>query len=85
MYIEFPDPQSGFKAQWVVDGAHTPEAAKYLAETLKLWYPNKKFVFCIAMANDKNARGIASNLYHNLENRRQESLIEGVVLSEVCN
>lgn len=38
----------------VLDGAHNPDGAKSLAESLRLWFNNKKLIFIIGAFADKN-------------------------------
>ena len=47
----------------IADGAHTNGSAKVLIQTLNEVYPNQKFVFVVAMADDKDHRGFLRELY----------------------
>jgi len=47
----------------IADGAHTNGSAKVLIQSLNEVYPNRKFVFVVAMADDKDHRGFLRELY----------------------
>lgn len=42
----------------VLDGAHNPQAARALAETVRTWFPGKKVHFLLHIFKDKDAEGI---------------------------
>ena len=46
----------------VLDGAHTPESAAALASTLRLAFPTAPVGLVLAMASDKNHRGVCAEL-----------------------
>lgn len=46
----------------VVDGAHNPDAAQKLQESLRMYFPDKKFVFLMAMFRDKQYEAIAERM-----------------------
>lgn len=46
----------------LLDGAHTKESARALAKTLQMTFPKAKMVLLVAMANDKDHLGFASEL-----------------------
>jgi dihydrofolate synthase len=47
----------------IADGAHTNGSAKVLIQTLNELYPNRKFIFVVAMADDKDHCGFLRELY----------------------
>jgi len=65
--------QSGFlKTKWegrftvlkeepyfIVDGAHNPDAAKQLIQSLKMYFPERRFIFIMGMFKDKQHDEIA--------------------------
>ncbi|KAM0023875.1 putative dihydrofolate synthase [Helianthus debilis subsp. tardiflorus] len=46
----------------LLDGAHTKESAKALADMIQLTYPDAKLVFVVAMASDKDHQAFAREL-----------------------
>jgi len=46
----------------ILDGAHNPESAKALAETLEMVYPGKKFCFIVGLGRDKDLAGFLAEL-----------------------
>ena len=42
----------------VLDGAHNPQAAQALAETVRAWFPGKRAHFLMHIFRDKDASGI---------------------------
>ncbi len=46
----------------VLDGAHNPESAQSLVETLGLVYPEKKWNFIVGLSQDKNPEGFFAPL-----------------------
>ena len=44
---------------FVVDGAHNPAAASKLAQSLKMYFPERKFIFIMGMLKDKQYDKIA--------------------------
>ncbi|VFQ72671.1 unnamed protein product [Cuscuta campestris] len=61
----------------VLDGAHTKESARALAETVKMALPKKRLVLVVAMANDKDHLGFARELLLSVDG------LEAVFLTEV--
>lgn len=50
---------------WVVlDGAHTPPAARSLVATLAEAFPGEALVLVVAMAEDKDHKGVLAALRH---------------------
>jgi len=50
-------------AELVADGAHTQRSAEVLVQTLKETHPNRKLVFIVAMADDKDHHGFLRTVY----------------------
>lgn len=46
----------------VLDGAHNPQAAQALAETVRTWFPEKRAHFLLHIFRDKDAAGILRQL-----------------------
>lgn len=46
----------------VLDGAHNPQAAKALADTVQTWFPQKKVHFLMHIFKDKDALGILESI-----------------------
>ena len=47
----------------VADGAHTRGSAAVMVQTLREVYPNRNFIFVVAMADDKDHAGFLTELY----------------------
>lgn len=60
----------------LIDGAHTKESAKALADTIQMTFPKAKLVLVVAMASDKDHLGFAREL---LSVRK----LEAIFLTEV--
>lgn len=48
--------------QWLIDVAHNPAGAAFLAELLKIRYPGKRLVAIFGMFRDKNSSGVVQVL-----------------------
>ncbi|MCZ6642412.1 MAG: bifunctional folylpolyglutamate synthase/dihydrofolate synthase [Gammaproteobacteria bacterium] len=48
--------------QWLVDVAHNPAGAAFLAELIKIRYPGKRLVAIFGMFRDKDSTGVAALL-----------------------
>ena len=46
----------------VVDGAHNPDAARKLQESLRMYFPNREFVFLMGVFRDKQYEAIAERM-----------------------
>ena len=46
----------------VVDGAHNPDAARKLQESLRMYFPNREFVFLMGVFRDKQYETIAERM-----------------------
>lgn len=46
----------------VVDGAHNPDAAKKLQESLRMYFPDREFVFLMGVFRDKQYDAIAKRM-----------------------
>ena len=46
----------------VVDGAHNPDAAKKLQESLRMYFPDQEFVFLMGVFRDKQYDAIAKRM-----------------------
>lgn len=46
----------------VVDGAHNPDAARKLQESLKMYFPDREFVFLMGVFRDKQYEAIAKRM-----------------------
>lgn len=46
----------------VVDGAHNPDAARKLQESLRMYFPNREFVFLMGVFRDKQYEAIAKRM-----------------------
>lgn len=74
--ISFEAVQSGMEqAKWngrftvlkkdpylIVDGAHNPDAARKLQESLEMYFPNREFVFLMGVFRDKQYEAIAKRM-----------------------
>ncbi|KAI3725706.1 hypothetical protein L1987_65498 [Smallanthus sonchifolius] len=60
----------------LLDGAHTKESAKALADMIQITYPDAKLVFVVAMASDKDHQAFARELL-------AVKQVDGVILTEV--
>ncbi|KAI3826177.1 hypothetical protein L1987_00222 [Smallanthus sonchifolius] len=60
----------------LLDGAHTKESAKALADMIQITYPDGKLVFVVAMASDKDHQAFARELL-------AVKQVDGVFLTEV--
>lgn len=47
------------KPYFVVDGAHNPEAAEKLSQSLKMYFPKRRFIFIMGVLKDKQYDEIA--------------------------
>jgi folylpolyglutamate synthase/dihydropteroate synthase len=47
----------------IADGAHTKGSARVLVDTIREVYPDRKLLFVVAMADDKDHRGFLEELY----------------------
>ncbi|KAL5727096.1 dihydrofolate synthase [Ranunculus cassubicifolius] len=63
--------------QILVDGAHTKDSAKSLADTIEMTHPDSSFALVVAMANDKDHKAFAKQL---LSGRQKP---KAVILTEV--
>ncbi|XP_076942527.1 dihydrofolate synthetase-like [Bidens hawaiensis] len=61
----------------LLDGAHTKESAKALADMIQIAYPDAKLVFVVAMASDKDHQAFAREL---LAAKQQ---LDAIILTEV--
>ncbi|KAF5944248.1 hypothetical protein HYC85_018325 [Camellia sinensis] len=52
-----------FGATILIDGAHTKEFAKALADTIQMAFPKAKLVLVVAMASDKDHLGFPRELF----------------------
>ncbi|XP_028106672.1 dihydrofolate synthetase-like [Camellia sinensis] len=52
-----------FEATILIDGAHTKEFAKALADTIQMAFPKAKLVLVVAMASDKDHLGFSRELF----------------------
>ena len=63
MQVERLRQADGSPGPWLVlDGAHTPAAAAGLASTLQAVFPGVALAFVVAMAADKDAAGVMTQL-----------------------
>ncbi len=47
-----------------IDGAHNPDAAHSLADSVKTLFPDKKVILIVGIMNDKDIKGILNPLVH---------------------